>query len=214
MNFNESVDQYCERVGPQFWAEPLNAITNAGFLIAAVIAFALWRRKTPDDWIALSLIGVVFLTGVGSFLFHTFATRWAGLADVIPIVVFIHVYLLIALRRFLGLSWVLVGTLVIGFVIASPQLGQAWEPLIGSSAFYIPALLAIFIVGIAFRRSNSPLGRDVVLTGILFAVSVTFRALDEPLCADFVFGTHFLWHILNSLVLFLLLRVLILQRSG
>ncbi|MBD1547598.1 ceramidase domain-containing protein [Roseibium aggregatum] len=214
MDLYEQVDRYCERVGPEFWAEPLNAVTNVGFLIAAIVAFYLWRRKTPDDRVALALIGVVFLTGIGSFLFHTFATRWAEMADVIPIVVFIHFYLLIALNRFLKMSWVLAGALVIGFFVMSPGLGEVWAPIVGSSAFYLPALLAIFAVGIAFWRTDKKLGRDVLLTGVLFTVSVTFRALDMSLCPDVTTGTHFLWHIFNSLVLFSLLRVLILQRSG
>lgn len=214
MDLSAQVDHYCERAGPEFWAEPLNAVTNAGFLIAAIVAFAMWRKKTPDDRVALALIGVVFLTGIGSFLFHTFATKWAEMADVIPIVVFIHFYLLIALKRFLRMSWVLAGALVIGFFVMSPGLGEVWAPIVGSSAFYLPALLAIFAVGIAFWRTDRRLGRDLLLTGVLFAVSVTFRALDMPLCPDVTAGTHFLWHIFNSLVLFSLLRVLILQRSG
>ena len=214
MDLSAQVDHYCERVGPEFWAEPLNAVTNAGFLIAAIVAFVMWRKKTPDDRVALALIGVVFLTGIGSFLFHTFATKWAEMADVIPIVVFIHFYLLIALKRFLRMSWVLAGALVIGFFVMSPGFGEVWAPIVGSSAFYLPALLAIFAVGIAFWRTDRRLGRDLLLSGVLFAVSVTFRALDMPLCPDVTAGTHFLWHILNSLVLFSLLRVLILQRSG
>ena len=34
------VDDYCERLGPGLWAEPLNLVTNLAFLIAAI----LWRR--------------------------------------------------------------------------------------------------------------------------------------------------------------------------
>lgn len=214
MNWNEHVDQYCERVGTAFWAEPFNAVSNAAFLIAAIAAFVLWRRKAPDDRVALVLIGVVFLTGIGSFLFHTFATRWAGLADVIPIVVFIHAYLLIALRRFLKLDWVLAGAIVIGFFVMSPGVGEIWAPVMGSSAFYLPALLAIFTVGIAAWMREPDLGKALVLIGGVFTVSVIFRAMDEPVCADFTFGTHFLWHILNSVVLFSLLRVLIERRNG
>jgi len=29
------MDGYCERVGPGLWAEPLNAVSNAAFLIGA-----------------------------------------------------------------------------------------------------------------------------------------------------------------------------------
>ncbi|WP_420010709.1 hypothetical protein [Tateyamaria sp.] len=36
--------------------------------------------------------------------------------------------------------------------------------------------------------------------GILFA-SLIARGLDETLCAQWAIGTHFLWHILNAIML-------------
>jgi hypothetical protein len=213
MDLNQSIDIYCERLGPEFWAEPINAITNAAFLVAAFAAYALWRRRTPDDRLGLALIVIVALTGIGSFLFHTFATRWASMADVLPIVLFIHFYLLIALRRFLELHWVVAISILVGFFVLSPMVGEVWEPLVGSSAFYLPALMAIFVVGFFFLQKNWNLGLQVLMTGVLFAVSVTFRTIDEPLCHNITFGTHFLWHILNAMVLFSLLRILILHRA-
>ena len=35
MEWFEAVDGYCERVDAAFWSEPINAVTNAAFLIAA-----------------------------------------------------------------------------------------------------------------------------------------------------------------------------------
>lgn len=211
---NETIDIYCERVSPVFWAEPVNAITNAAFLVAALAGLWLWRRRTPDDWAGLALIVIVFATGVGSFLFHTFATRWALLTDVIPIALFIHLYLLIALRRYLELHWVICVSIVIGFLVLSPMVGEVWAPLIGSSAGYIPALGAIFVVGGFYYPKNRQLALWVLGTGCVFALSLTFRTLDLPVCDGFPLGTHFLWHMLNAVVLFLLLRVLIWQRAG
>ncbi len=43
-----------------------------------------------------------------SFLFHTYATRWASFADVIPIGVFMIANLAYALRRFMGHPWIAV----------------------------------------------------------------------------------------------------------
>ncbi|MEM8701443.1 MAG: ceramidase domain-containing protein [Pseudomonadota bacterium] len=215
MDLWEQVDIYCERVGPEFWSEPLNAVTNAAFLIAALLAFAIWRRNTPDDWAGIGLIVVLFAIGIGSFLFHTFATRWAGLADVIPIVIFIHVYLFVALSRFLDLRWWLALAIVIAFLVATVLFADTlFAPLVGSSAGYVPALLAIFVVGALFARKDGKLGAEVLLAGLVFLASLTVRTLDEPFCQDVTFGIHFIWHILNSVVLFLLIRVLILQRAG
>lgn len=214
MTLSDQVNNYCERMGPEFWSEPLNAVTNVAFIVAAIAAFVLWRRKTPDDMATLFLIAVILLTGIGSFLFHTFATKWASLADVIPIAIFIHVYLLFALRRFLDVHWVVSICFVIGFFVLSPMVGEVWAPVIGSSAAYLPALLALLVVGAMFYQRDKRLGGEVLAIGALFTLSLVFRMLDDPLCAQWAFGTHFLWHILNSIVLFALLRVLISHRAG
>lgn len=214
MALTDQLNNYCERLGPEFWSEPINAVTNATFLIAAAFAYLIWRRSTPSDYPVLVMIGIVFATGVGSFLFHTFATRWALLADVIPIALFIHVYLFFALKGFLEMRWWLALLIVAGFFGVTPFIGQLAAPFVGSSAGYVPALLAIFVVGGFFCRKDARLGAQVLLTGLIFALSLTFRTLDEPLCTQLAFGTHFLWHMLNAVVLFALLRVLILHRAG
>lgn len=43
----------------------------------------------------------------------------------------------------------------------------------------------------------------------LFAVSLTLRQLDGPLCQGWPLGTHFGWHLCNAAVLYLLLRLAI-----
>lgn len=113
------IDLYCERVTPSFWAEPVNALSNMAFLIAAYAAFDLWRREGKDDPAILALIVVVTVVGLGSFAFHTLATRGAMLLDVTPIGFFIYGYFLLALRRFLLLSWRVALALLVGFITLS-----------------------------------------------------------------------------------------------
>ena len=121
------IDLYCERLDPSFWAEPVNALTNAAFFVAAWAAFRLWRRNGHGDRAILALILVVVAVGLGSFAFHTLATRGALLLDVGPIGIFIYGYVLLALRRFLALSWPLALGLLAGFIALS--LGLAvWVP--------------------------------------------------------------------------------------
>ena len=82
------IDLYCERCGPGLLAEPLNATTNLAFLIAAWAAWVLARRLNS---LSGGIQGLIFLTvslGIGSALFHTFATAWARVLDVVPILLF------------------------------------------------------------------------------------------------------------------------------
>jgi hypothetical protein len=82
---NARIFAYCERgLDPAFWAEPLNALSNAAFLIAAWWAWRTWRQSLQAGQAELGLVALLAVIGAGSFLFHTFATRWAALADVIP----------------------------------------------------------------------------------------------------------------------------------
>lgn len=84
----DNVDLYCERTDPTFWAEPINALTNISFILAAWGAWHLARRSTtlsPVIWLLLTTIVAI---GIGSFLFHTLATSWARVLDVLPILVF------------------------------------------------------------------------------------------------------------------------------
>jgi len=93
MDWTAPIDIYCERLGPGFWAEPVNALTNAAFVIAALVAAVAARRAGLRQRALWALIVLAGLIGVGSFLFHTFATPWAALSDVVPIWSFVALYL-------------------------------------------------------------------------------------------------------------------------
>jgi len=208
MPWSTPVDLYCERADPSFWAEPVNALTNAAFLIAALLAFLEWHHRTRRDLAQLALIGVVALVGLGSFLFHTMSTRGAALFDVIPIAVFIYGYFFLALRRFLGLRVLPASALFVGFVIASNATSWAVPAgALNGSVSYVPALAALAVVGWLIRHQAE--GKPVLLAAALFTMSLGLRSVDLLVCDAFPLGTHFVWHILNAVVLYLLLHAAI-----
>ncbi|QFU16764.1 ceramidase domain-containing protein [Microvirga thermotolerans] len=207
----DPVDNYCERTGPGFWAEPLNALTNAAFLAAAVYAFVRWRRAGGKDGPVLWLIAVTAGVGIGSFLFHTFARRWAALADVLPIALFIYSYFLVAMRRFLRLGPAAAGTATLLFVAFNMSFEPLWHGAfpgvtLNGSVGYLPAAGALVAVGgLCLKARERPAGRSLLATGAVFALSLAFRSIDGAVCPSLPAGTHFLWHGLNAVVLALLM---------
>jgi hypothetical protein len=198
------VDLYCERLDPSFWAEPVNAVSNIAFMIAAVAALMHWRRYA-GDLATLALIGLTFAIGFGSFTFHTLATRGAMLLDVGPIGVFIYGYFLLALRQMLGLSWSLSIASTAAFAVLSTGIASyVPREMLNGSTGYFPALAALLVFGSMLRDSLQ--GRAMLAAAGVFVVSVTLRIIDLDICPAFALGTHFLWHVLNAVVLYLLLR--------
>lgn len=205
MAWSTPVDIYCERTDPTFWAEPVNALSNLAFLIAALSALVEWRRADRSDFPVFILIVLVGVIGVGSFAFHTLATRGAALLDVIPITVFICGYLLLGLRRFLGMMPGRAAILTIGYLQLSLGISRAFPPeALNGSGSYLPALAALVVVGLL--TGNDVHRRLLLAAAGVFAISLVFRTIDNVSCAMLPLGTHFVWHVLNAGVLYLLLR--------
>lgn len=195
----EPLDAYCERLGPAYWAEPLNAVTNLAFLLAAAL---MWRR-TAGLSLARAMSGVLAAIGVGSWLFHTHANGVTALLDVAPILGFILLYVFATSRDFLGLAGWRPWAMTLGFVpyavLTVPLFSQIGVP--GSSAAYAPVPLLILMYALALRRAAPATALGMAAGAGLLILSLFFRTIDLPLCAAFPLGTHFLWHLLNALML-------------
>ena len=199
MAWNDSVDAYCERTGPELWSEPLNAATNLAFVL---VALWLWPRMRGLP-LGRAMCVALAVIGLGSGLFHTLATRWAGLADVLPILGFILLYVFAASRDFLGLRPWAAGVAVLGFFPYAAALVPLFRlvPGLGSSAGYAPVPLLILGYAALLRRRAPATARGLTLGAGLLVLSLAARTADGPLCPSLPFGTHFLWHLLNAAML-------------
>ena len=207
MDWFAAVDGYCERLGPGLWAEPLNAVTNLAFLAAAAV---MWRR-TAGLPAARALAAILAAIGVGSALFHTVAERWAGLADVLPIALFILVYLHAVNRHVWRMGQVAALGATALFLpyaaLATPVLRAAVPGLDGSAPYGAVALLiALQAVALAGRAPQAARGLGIGAT--LLCLSIVARAADMPLCRVWPAGTHFLWHLVNAGMLGWMIEVL------
>lgn len=199
-NWGSVIDGYCERTGPEFWSEPVNALTNAAFLVAA---FVMWRRTGGRLPLANLMILLLALIGVGSFLFHTFATTWAALADVVPIGLFVLTYVFAANLRFWRWSWWGAAFATLLFFPYAPLafVGFSRLPFFAISAFYWPVALLIALYGVALLGRAPRTGRGLLVGAAILSASLVARSVDGAACGAWPVGTHFLWHLLNAAML-------------
>ncbi|MEO1536458.1 MAG: hypothetical protein AAFR73_01910 [Pseudomonadota bacterium] len=199
MDWTHHIDAYCERTDPTYWSEPINAITNAAFLIAALL---MWRRCAGFVW-GRALAVILGMIGLGSYLFHTHATPWAAALDVAPIMMFSLLYIFLANRDFWGWNWWLSTLGAAAYIPYSMALTPVFEalPFFEISSFYWPLPLLIFAYAILLRHRAPHTARNLAIGAAILCVSLTARSVDEPFCAALPLGTHFLWHILNALML-------------
>lgn len=208
------LDMYCERAGEATaLAEPLNAFTNLAFIIAAYLVAhtLLVMRKSEHKriWDVWVLVGTLGLIGFGSGAWHMFATHATLLMDVIPIGIFIHVYVWSFSMRILRFRWWEALMLWGAFQGGSMWLEANTSPdALNGTMMYVPTyLVLLFVAAVSFAKSNPAFGTLVKVIAV-WTISLTFRTMDMGWCSAFPFGTHFLWHLMNAWVLYQLLMIL------
>lgn len=211
-----SIDLYCERTNASFWSEPLNALTNLAFLVAAILIVTRARRERGRlGWDAAVLAVLTALVGVSSFLFHTFATVWGRWLDLVFIAAFVYVFLALCLVRVAGLGWrgVLAG-LVLYAIFERGVLAAVPREALGGSLLYVPPVLALAALAwYARHRAHRAAPRLAAAFG-LFAVAIAVRTLDLPVCQAWPTGTHFVWHLLIAWVLYLAATAVLTPRGA
>ncbi len=139
-----TIFDYCERGrDAAFWAEPLNATTNAGFIVAALAGAVMIARLASNErslWQIFFVLNFIAI-GVGSFLFHTVPNIDTVLADTAPIGIFMLTYLIFALRRLAGASWIVTALAMAVFVgvIAMAFKMRCWNGEMGFRSKFHPA---------------------------------------------------------------------------
>lgn len=199
VNWTAYVDGYCERLAPGPWGEPLNDVTNLAFLVSAIAVW--WRADGRRIGRTLAvLVGLVFLA---STVFHLLATRWGGAADSGFILVFVLYYAAKFPHVFLGVrpkwSWLAAPAFVV-LTAALAALG---------GGLYLPALIGLAVFAGVLAYARDPYWTHFAVAGAVFALSLAFRTIDGVVCGDFPVGTHFLWHLLNAVVLYVVSNAMI-----
>lgn len=200
--------QYCEQTLAILGFEPLNAWSNFGFILAAVVAAWVARRRGGAVNLRCALLILLAATiGAGSFAWHATHHAWAELADVLPILAFVLTFLWHATRSILGHSRRAGGLTCGVMALAIVGLGAQWPHALNGSLAYVPVLIAM--IGFAVVMPTQVLRRNLWLAALVFTAALICRTADLALCASIPHGTHWAWHLLNSGVIFLALKVAI-----
>ena len=159
------------------------------------------------------------LIGVGSFLFHTFANTWSEYADTIPIWSFVAAFVFVAMHRIGGVKPGRIGAIALGvaavivvMTLASGEgeAGQAGRAgVLNGSEQYAPALIALLVFSALSRRRRHPMWPWIWAATGVFCLSLMFRTIDMAVCPSVPIGSHFLWHVLNGVMVALLLQLLL-----
>jgi hypothetical protein len=260
------LDGYCERVteDASAFAEPLNFFTNIVFIFAAIWVIKIFRTEklnfeTGWDIILLSII--LASIGIGSGLWHYYGVQWAMLADVIPIALFIHLFVIFFFVKIVGLKFgskIFISSILFviclatafqlynigdGFAISKASqaticciamlsfrfnqsrkttilylsflllglLSEDFLPrdFLNGTVMYLPTYLTIILMTIYTKLKKPELYKYFISALVVWSASLTFRTIDIEVCSSFPIGTHFMWHILNSITLALVLIALI-----
>jgi hypothetical protein len=207
----EQMQTYCERCGPGLFDEPINAVSNVVFLVAA---WAAWRlavregRTSVGLWV---LIGLSVCVGVGSTLWHTFATPWALLFDILPILLFQIAFLWLYGRYIAELPAAVVVAVLVVYVGVGLGL-RAYREWLNGVLIYAPTLVVSWVVGWHCSLSSRKERFILLMSAAVFCAALIARSLDLVLCRQLPIGTHFLWHVLDGLVVYLAMRAWIASR--
>ena len=206
------IDLYCERIATGLSAEPVNAITNAAFVLSAVI---LWRfaqhagRMNNRLRLLLCLMGAI---GIGSGLFHTFATAFTRVLDELPITLFVLYYVWLYARLVLRIGAIPTSTLLLATLLAA-YAGKQFSQLLNGSLMYAPVLLLVLGLGLVHLLQDRRERYGIIAAAGAFIAALLFRTVDNAICPVFPLGTHFLWHLLDATALYLVTRALIANMS-
>jgi hypothetical protein len=208
----DMMDAYCERVGPGLLAEPLNAVSNVSFLLAALAAWVLATRTGTLSAEVRVLIALAASVGIGSILWHTYPVMLTLILDIVPILIFISWFIWLFTRNLMGLRSLSAAACAAAFVLGT-FLALPYSGVLHGAIVYVPGLMVTLVLGVFQAREQSVARFTLLAAAGVYLAALFFRTIDNEVCPVLPIGTHFLWHLLIGLVTYLAMRPLILSTT-
>jgi len=208
----------CERTSDSFWAEPLNTLTSLGFLVSAVLIYNIYRNapnlhhQSMRDcrlWDINLLKLLIFAIGLSSFMFHTMPSTTTELIDVISVVLFVNIYFIAALFRIAKCHWFQALISYIAFLGFTHMVVSRFPQAFNDSIGYLTTMASLTMFALYLNLTRRYAARSFLLAALFGVAALFFRSIDNAVCETIPFGTHFLWHFFNMMLVFVLMRQMI-----
>ncbi len=203
----------CERITDGFFGEPLNSLTNLGFIITAIALMRYCKRNSDIKGYAIYdiyvMIGLIFSIGIGSSLFHMYPTPLTETIDMVPIVLFINVFFLSTMLRVVKCTVFETCICYLAFGGVTHILVSQFPNAFNDSIAYLSTMGSLVVIAFYLNVKRRATARAFLLAALLGVVSLFFRSIDNALCDKVPIGTHFLWHTFNAILIYILMVQLI-----
>ncbi|MBA4274324.1 MAG: hypothetical protein C0436_01585 [Alphaproteobacteria bacterium] len=203
----------CERHTEGLLAEPLNAVSNLAFLYVAIAIYRYYKSnediKPHRIWDVQVMTFLIFIIGINSIIFHSHPTQMTELMDTIPIVLFIMIYFVSVIFRIGKCTKFQAAVCLVAFVGFTHVLIHQFPRALNDSIGYLSSMIALIVIAIYLHMRARPSSQYFMLAAIIGVVSLFCRAIDREVCSVWPYGTHFLWHSFNALLLYILMKQII-----
>lgn len=202
------MDFYCERINLNFFNEPLNIISNIFFLICSIIIFKRYRKININNEFYIFPI-CVFLLSFGSSSFHSYPNKFTLLCDIIPIFVFCIFFAFTINKNILKINLTENIFFILIYIFLSLFLPTIVNfDFLNSSQYYLSNFLLLNFYTFILKN-NKLIIKILIKSVIFFSIALFFRTIDNFICNFLNIGTHYLWHLFSSILLFYLCQIFV-----
>ena len=197
---------YCELPVFGSYFEPLNTISNLFFIISAIFLYYFYKKNNIKDVKSKIFLFLVILISLGSFLWHLNESDITFFLDVIPVTLFFIIYLYFLIFNIIKNNKNRIYVLLISSVsivllwIIFRSFFKESFIVINEAYGYVLTLFLFMILLVYSYIKKKDIFKKIVIVFLLFLSAYIFRQADLFICPYFVFGTHFIWHIINAFV--------------
>ncbi len=203
----------CERHGMGLVDEPLNALSNFAFIYVAVAIFRYYRANEDivsyRIWDVQAMIALIFMIGINSIIFHIYPTQTTELMDTIPIVLFILIYFVSVIFRIGKCTKFQAVVCFVAFLGFTHMLIHQFPRALNDSIGYLSSMISLIVIAVYLHLRARPSSQYFMLAALIGVVSLFCRAIDREICDIWPYGTHFLWHLFNATLLYILMKQII-----